>query len=347
MNDNTSFVDVVNKIVLNKWRVIIITCSITLLGIVYVVSLPRQYTSTTTIVAEKKNDMSGALGLLGSLGMSDTEPDGLTIDLAPTIISSTPFRLEFKECLVSREGRMNEELPLAVFLFDYQKKAWWNFLKSKKYEEYKSESSDGPYMLSKSDIAFLKITKDMFEVKTDKKTNVMKLSITTQDPMVSVILADSLTIKLQHYLTAYQTNKAKHEFAQSIKIADSAKTRYYHCQELYSEANDRNKNLINAGVKTKIDRLRDDMSVALQAYSATASQVEVARTKLLENTPVYTVIDPPYFEEIPSEPSRKLAAIVSFFFGLFVGVGSVIIGDIKKLVFNNNANDDITDNKLS
>ena len=72
------------------------------------------------------------------------------------------------------------------------------------------------------------------------------------------------------------------------------------------------------------------MNIALQAYTSAASQVEIARTKLFENTPVYTVLEPPILDKSASYPNRKLIIVVSFLLGLFLGVGSVILVDIWK-----------------
>ena len=163
-----------------------------------------------------------------------------------------------------------------------------------------------------------------------KKTNVMTLLATTQDPLVSVILVDSLAKKLQTYLTSYQTSKAQQELKQWTKIADVARNRYSSYQERYANLMDQNQNLVTIMSKNKIDRLYNDMNIALQAYTSAASQVEIARTKLFENTPVYTVLEPPILDKSASYPNRKLIIVVSFLLGLFLGVGSVILVDIWK-----------------
>lgn len=334
---NMSFADVIDKLLHYKKRIILITVAFTLLGGIYVFSLPRAYTAKTGIVIEKKQgQVSGTLGLINSLGIGNTQSsDGITIELAPVIIKSIPFLLEFYEVGVERFGQEEEVIPLSVYLSSYQKSPWWRFGK-KKIPDFPAvpDSVISKYELAAHQSRFIKAAKDIFVVQTDKKTNVMTLSATTQDPMVSVILADSLAHKLQEYLTLYQTSKAQQELEQWTNITEMARERYYKCQEAYADYVDRNMNLKQMGAKARTERLQNDMNIALQTYREVASQVELARTKLLENTPVYTVLDPPMLDKSASFPNRKLTVLVSFLVGLFLGIGSVIIGDIWRSIIS-------------
>lgn len=333
-----TFSDVVSKLFIYKWRIIIITVATTLIGVAYVLSLPRGYTAITKIVVERKagQSISSSMGALGGLlGAANLEDDGITINLASSIVQSIPFILDFENIeieLLNPKNDTPKRLTLSDYLIYNQYTPWWSFSSGATNKENVKDTVKSKYILSASQETFIKATKSMFSVATDKKTNVITLSATTQDPMVSVILVDSLAATLQKYITTYQVSKANQELEQALKIAEITRARYYICQEDYAKSKDRNQNLIMSGAQAKIDRLKNDMDIALQAYTAAASQVEVAHTKVWENTPVYTVLDPPLLDKSASYPNRKLVAAVSLLFGLFIGVGSVIAPDIKNSI---------------
>ena len=342
MNNTLTFADVLHRLIANKWRIIIITIVVTCIGVIYVISLPRGYTANSQIVAEKTQGSTlstgGMLGGLADLGGGLSE-GGITIELAPSIVRSIPFLLEFEDVPVSMYYPIDQQtptsMPLYEYLSDYQRSPWWSISSSKKQSQI-SDQDDPlklvPYALTPAQTIFIQRVQGIFSVTTEKKSNVMSLSVSTQDPLVSVILVDSLAAKLQQYLTEYQIQRARQELAQSITIAETTRNRYYQAQNEYTKLMDMNKNLTSLSARAKQDRAYNDMNIALQAYTSAAAQVEMARTKLLENTPVYTLLEPPLLDTSASSPNRKLVAIVSFLIGLFLGIGSVLIKDIWQTI---------------
>ncbi len=334
--DETTFWDVLDKVIAHKKRVAIITASVVVVGVIYALSVPRMYTAKTELVMEKKSIQSGLSGAMSMLGLSSMQggEDGITIELAPTIIKSVPFMLEFENAqisLVNPPAGAPDTLLFSEYLSDYQRRAWWSPKGSKKDSDGKNMSNT-KYDITDSQRDFLLAAKSTFEVVSDKKSAVMTLSATTQDPLASVILVDSLTSKLQQYLINYQTGKAKQELDMALVIAGAARERYYKCQEEYSTVVDKNLNPNKKSVQAYLERLMSDVDIASQTYRAAASQVDVARAKVSENTPSFTILTPPLFDESPSEPKRKLICAVALILGLFFGVGSVIIGDIWKAI---------------
>lgn len=338
MKDNATMPlrEVINKLLQKKWQIAIVTGVFTVIGLIYVMSIPRKYSASITIVDEGKPSKSNPLGMLGGLGLSPSNfssDNGITLELAPRIIESKPFLLEFKNMTVSVVDNPSVQLTLNDYLSKHQRLPWWKFSfdSEAKVVDVKHHNN---YKIEESDIDFISSVKNMFTIIKDKKTDVYEISVISQDPLVSVILADSLARKIQEYLTVYQTQKSVQELVQGEQIAEAAKQRYYESQDAYTLAADKNINLTREIAKAKVERLENDMNVAFQTYSTAAQQVEMSRIKVLENTPVFTVIDPPYLEDSPVYPNRKLFAIVSFVLGLFIGVGSVIMGDIKRLIFS-------------
>lgn len=319
-----------------KWRIVIITGLMAIAGVIYALSLPRQYTARTEIVVEKQvsSGTSGTIGMLGGLaGLNPGgENVGITIELAPAIIRSVPFLLEFENArieLFNPPKDAPDTLTLINYLQQYQRGLFSVVKKPKSSDEIPVETSTTPYTLSEKQRLFTQAAYNIFGVRTEKMSNVMVLTATTQDPLASVILVDSLARKIQHYLTKYQTGKAQQELAQSIIVAEATRDRYYNAQEIYAAARDQHQNLIMMlGARAEQERLENDMKVALNSYISAAGQVEIAQIKLLENTPVYTILNPPLLDVSASYPNRKLIVVVSFMFGLFISIGTVLFKDI-------------------
>lgn len=339
--NNLTFFDLIKKLIVCKWRIVAITFTITLIGTIYVISLPREYTAKIEIVVEHKNNHGfSALGALGGMNLSNNVADGLTIELAPSILRSCNFLLEFYNAEIKiMDNERKNKIILSDYLEKYQKKPWWKWRGHDRGEKER-DSIRTKYELNPKQDKFIRSALNIFSVTTEKKTNVMALFATTQDPLVSVVLVDSLAKKLESYLTSYQTGKVQQELEQWINITEVMQERYYKYQERYAKLTDQNQNLTTTMAKANVDRLYNDMNIALQAYTNAASRVEIARTKLFENTPVYTALDRPILDKTASYPKRKLVVCISFILGLFLGIGSVIIGDILKMIISQSGQDD-------
>ena len=70
-------------------------------------------------------------------------------------------------------------------------------------------------------------------------------------------------------------------------------------------------------VKSKIEDLENTMQLQYNAYTTVSSQLEAARAKLRQYTPVFTVIEGAAVPVLHSGPKRMLM-VIGFVFGVFV-----------------------------
>ena len=68
------------------------------------------------------------------------------------------------------------------------------------------------------------------------------------------------------------------------------------------------------------ERLQNEMNLAFQVYTQVAQQLQMAKAKVQEITPVYTVVQPATVPLNAAKPSKMLI-LVAFVF--LAGVGSV------------------------
>lgn len=295
------------------------------LGILIALGTPKQYTVSITLSPEMGSSKSGS-GLAsmaasfpgGSIG-SDS-PDALNATLAPDIVTSTPFLLElFDARVVSQDKQI--DTTFTAYL-DEQKSSWMGYvlkapgmaisgIKSlfSDKEEKTATIQKGAIELNEKDAAKLEGLRQQIMADVDKKTAITTLSVTLQDPKVTATIADSVVSKLQQYITAYRTSKAKEDCQYLEKLYKERQQEYYDAQQRYARYVDANSNVVFQSTLAERERLQNDMNLAYQVYSQVAQQLQVARAKVQEEKPVFAVVEPAVVPLNPSGTSRKVIVL--------------------------------------
>lgn len=311
------------------------------LGILIALGTPKQYTVSITLSPEMGSSKSGsglasmaASFLGGSIG-SDS-PDALNATLTPDIVTSTPFLMElFDARVVSQDKQI--DTTFTAYL-DEQKSSWMGYvlkapgmaisgiksLFSEKKE--KTETiQEGTIELNEEDAAKLEGLRQQIMADVDKKTAITTLSVTLQDPKVTATMADSVVSKLQQYITAYRTRKAKEDCQYLEKLYKERQQEYYDAQQRYARYVDANSNVVFQSTLAERERLQNDMNLAYQVYSQVAQQLQVARAKVQEEKPVFAVVEPAVVPLNPSGTSRKVIVLGFLFLAVaFTGAWELL-----------------------
>lgn len=311
------------------------------LGILIALGTPKQYTVSITLSPEMGSGKSGsglasmaASFLGGSIG-SDS-PDALNATLAPDIVASTPFLMElFDARVVSQDKQI--DTTFTAYL-DEQKSSWMGYvlkapgmaisgIKSlfSDKEEKTATIQKGAIELNEKDAAKLGSLRQAITVEADKKTAITTLSVTLQDPKVTATIADSVVSKLQQYITAYRTSKAKEDCQYLEKLYKERQQEYYDAQQRYARYVDANSNVVFQSTLAERERLQNDMNLAYQVYSQVAQQLQVARAKVQEEKPVFAVVEPAVVPLNPSGTSRKVIVLGFIFLAVaFTGAWELL-----------------------
>lgn len=311
------------------------------IGILIALGTPKQYTVSITLSPEMGSGKSGsglasmaASFLGGSIG-SDS-PDALNATLTPDIVTSTPFLMElFDARVVSQDKQI--DTTFTAYL-DEQKSSWMGYvlkapgmaisgiksLFSEKKE--KTETiQEGTIELNEEDAAKLEGLRQQITAEVDKKTAITTLSVTLQDPKVTATIADSVVSKLQQYITAYRTSKAKEDCQYLEKLYKERQQEYYDAQQRYARYVDANSNVVFQSTLAERERLQNDMNLAYQVYSQVAQQLQVARAKVQEEKPVFAVVEPAVVPLNPSGTSRKVIVLGFLFLAVaFTGAWELL-----------------------
>lgn len=311
------------------------------LGILIALGTPKQYTVSITLSPEMGSGKSSSglasmagFFLGGSIG-SDS-PDALNATLAPDIVASTPFLLElFDARVVSQDQQI--DTTFTAYL-DEQKSSWLGYvlkapgmaisgIKSL-FSEKKEKTATiqkGAIELNEKDAAKLGSLRQAITVEADKKTAITTLSVTLQDPKVTATIADSVVSKLQQYITAYRTSKAKEDCQYLEKLYKERQQEYYDAQQRYARYVDANSNVVFQSTLAERERLQNDMNLAYQVYSQVAQQLQVARAKVQEEKPVFAVVEPAVVPLNPSGTSRKVIVLGFLFLAVaFTGAWELL-----------------------
>lgn len=300
-------------------------------------SIPKEYTTSVTLAPETSGKSAtgtmGALAAMAGINIgSGSGEDALYPDLYPDIVSSTPFLIELFDVRV-KDMDAKVDTTLYEYMYDYQRAPWWGAITSAPFKFlgwvvslFKDEPGDeangklDPFMLTKDESDIAMALSERIAVSVDKKTGVTTLSVTMQDPLISATMTDTVMSRLQKYITDYRTNKARHDLAFTEKLYSEAKASYTKAQKEYAAFVDANKNIVLLSYRAEQERLQNEMSLAYGVYSQVSQQLQMAKARVQEITPVYTVVQPATVPLKASKPS-KIMILIGFVF--LAGVGSV------------------------
>lgn len=310
------------------------------IGILIALGIPKQYTVSVTLSPEVSGGNSGnsdlasmAASFLGA-NVGTNSPDALNATLAPDIVASTPFLLELLDArVVSQDKKI--DTTFTAYL-EEEKSSWMGYvlkapsmamgkLKSLFSNDEEATTADsirtGAIELTPKDAAKIGGLKKAILVEADKKSNMTNLMVTLQDPKITATMADTVVSKLQQYIIAYRTRKAKEDCEYLEKLYKERQQEYYDTQRQYAHYVDANSNMVYQSTMAERERLQNDMSLAYQVYSQAAQLLQVARAKVQEENPVFAVVEPAVVPLQPSGTSKKVI-VIGFVFLAVVFTGA-------------------------
>lgn len=310
-------------------------------GIIIALSMPKEYKTVVQIAPEGttqngQGQMGGIAAMMG-VNIGGTATAGVTEKIYPEIVKSTPFLLEFANIEV--QNKDNQKMSLFEYLSKEQKAPWWSYIISAPMnavgwvkgllsaDKTQNEAGDSIdiFNLSGELREFTTNLSSRIAVEDDKKTSIFKVSAKMQDPLISAVVADSLVSKLQRYMTSYRTSKARADLEMNQKMLDEARQQYYVADEIYATSMDRNQNLVMQSAKVKIERLQNERDLAFSVYQQLATQVEMSKVKLQEETIIATIIEPASVPLIADSPNKKMIVIAFTFLAVFAAAGVIVV----------------------
>lgn len=308
-----------------------------LIGLVIAFSIPKEYTSTVTLAPEVTDSKSagnlGTLATMAGITIGSTSSDALNPELYPDIVSSVPFITGLFDVKVPLAEDDSATMTVSQYLTEKTSSPWWGVILGlpgkiigffKNTEDVPEEHTLNTFRLTVLEKRMVDVLNARVRTSIDSKTDVVTISVTMQDPVVSAVLADTVMNRLREFVTAYRTGKARQDLKYIEQLNDEARANYYEAQQKYATYLDRNQGISLHSAQTTRDRLQNEAQLAFNLYNQTAQQVKAAQAKVQENTPVFAVVNPATVPTRASKP-RKAMILIGFVFLAFVACSAWIL----------------------
>ena len=158
-----------------------------------------------------------------------------------------------------------------------------------------------------------------------EENSTVKISAEMPDPLVAAEATQMATDYLISYILEYRTDKAQQDLLFVQKQYDEKRDRYRAIQRRLAQFRDQNLNIISETARIKQEQLESENQLAFDLYRSLEQQLEQARIKVQEETPVFKVLEPIQIPSGKSKPNRELIIILSLFVGFFLGLGIVFM----------------------
>ena len=319
------------------------------LAVVYTLSLPNYYKVTVKLSPElnsrrSSNSLSSMASMFGVnlTGAAGNSTEALFPTLYPDLMNSVTFHTTLFDIPVHRD-KEDSVMTYYDYLAKGQKSPWWSeaigattkavfsLFGSEKKKEKKSVD---PFRLTNKQAAIAKSMESRIVCDVDKKTMVITIDVTDQDPLICATMADSVQQRLQDFITDYRTKKARNDLEFSKKAYNEAKERYEVARRKYANYSDANQRVFLETVRSEQNKLNQELMIQQQVYTQASAQLQQAELDVQKETPAFMVLEPATVPVRKAGPARAKMCII-FLFLAFLGTTGYVLykeDDLKSLL---------------
>lgn len=314
--------------------IISVTAIFIALGLLNAFTMTKTYTTTVTLVPELgksggSSAFSSISSMLGLGGVSTgSSADAYNVTVYPEVVASIPFTTKLFDIRVA-----DHENDIDTTLIGYLTREQFSLtgliikpiLSMFASDSIETANKVDVFQLTKKQAGIVDYLNKAITAEVDNKTGETTINVTMDNPVISAIVADTVCQNLKEYITEYRTRKAREDYANYKKIADESYQKYLKASRAYAYYQDHNRGLILNAVISEGTRLSNELNIASQLYSQTKLQAEAARSKVIDEKPVFAIIQPASVP-LKSDNSRKKVLIIWTFIGFALSCGWVLYG---------------------
>ena len=311
-----------------------------LFGVLNALLALPEFTSEARLMPELKSNLAGnfsqfrSLADLAGINIDNMggEAEAVRPDLYPNILQSIPFLMHVmaqkvvdpdfaqpvtvEQYLLEKAGKTPQGKAQAIVY------AWQRILapdpqKLRAVPDAKNISK--AIRMSRQQEELAKGLKSRITSSLDKKTGIIAITVKMPDPVVAATLARLTTEYLTQYVVDYRTEKSRQQADFLRQRVTESKRRYQSAEYALQNYRDRNRNSFLNVARIDEQRLQTEFTLTQQVYNELSRQLEQARIKVREETPVFKLLDPPQVPNRRSEPKRMIMVLVYTVLGVVVG----------------------------
>ncbi len=322
-------VALITKVVEKKKQLAIVFIVSAVIGVIVALCTPKSYTAEVILapevssgginLSESLSDMVSSFGI--DLG-TKSSIDAIYPEIYPIVFASNNFILDLFDIKVTlleenvtKTYRQHIEQDTPTPFWRYPSVLISKLLAPK---ENKKGNGIDVFHLTKKEESIVKFIRGSIACVVDKKTNVITINVTDYDRQVAAIVADTLQRRLQDYIIGYRTKKANHDLTYYQKLAKESKAEYDLSQKKYTSYCDAHMGITLASIEARRAELENEMQAKFNIYTQMNAQVQQAKAKVQENTPVFTLI------QTSTVPNKASSIPRSFIVLLFIVLGMIV-----------------------
>lgn len=335
-------IDLVRKLWVKRKFILKVSGIGLIVGVIIAFSIPKEYTTVVILAPETKNSSGGgsvgALAAMAGFNLLGGPTEGeMSPELYPNIVSSTPFIIGLFDIKV-KDDENKVDMTLYSYIKNNQKSPWWSEIMRLPFglvSLFSNDNKEGSqimdkFALNQEQANVFNGIKNRIGIIVDKKTGMITLTSTMQDAKISALIADTLISYLQSYIINYRTQKARQDLSFTEKLYIEAQKNYSDSQQKYAKYLDENQNVILASFRVNQEKLQNEVALSYSVYNQMAQQLQLAKVKVQDTTPVYTIIQPAVVPLVPEKPNKKMVIIIFILLGIVGACGWCINKDFFK-----------------
>ena len=259
---------------------------------VITLSIPNYYKCTVMLAPEIPGGNKGTSGLASlassfgvNLGSASAGTDAIMPNLYPDLMNSVAFRASLFPVKVQQEDG-DTAMTYYDYLENHQRLPWWSaamktfgdgissVVSSLFGQEKETSVKVNPFRLTKDQMAIVEKMEKKVICDVDKKTFVITIDVTDQDPLIAATLADSVQTRLQDFITDYRTRKARVDMDYTQKLYAEAKQKYENARKKHAAYADANQRAFLERVRSEQSELQTELQLAQTAYTQLSARLQ-------------------------------------------------------------------------
>ena len=358
-----TLLDVLLVITRHRWAIIKVTAIATGIALLFAIFVAAEYRAWAKVVREQhsgeRSSLAGGFAALRGLGVNiGGTAEGITVDTYPIILQSREIRLA-----VARTKYYFSDLKRTMTLVEYHHQPLSfgrRVLEGLKAVTIKlprtikrllsggdQDAFSGPNLpenfsiASKEEEESLEILSEQLSVNVEAGSGIMTVSIKTENPLLSALLAQQFIDRLTERIKAISShqNETRLQFIRD-RLAE-ASVELELAEGNLSRFVDRNRDPQTARLRTEMEQLQRTVDFKARVFGDLQVQYTQAEIDLDATRPVITLIEAPIPPIDPSGPNRKFIVVAGILLGLILGVGLAYMRDIGQSIRKGEGNEEI------
>lgn len=337
----------------NRRFIVKVTAIFAAIGLFVAIFSTKEYTSSVTMVpqlSDNKNKAGGLAAMAAMAGVNIGDMGGGDV-LSPTIYPKIMESALFQKDLMYTKVKL-ENISHEITLYDYYSNDDYRpfslfgtirkytlglpgvIIKAIKGDDDSRLTTHGlqqNYLqLTKKEARVAKVLSKQVLLMIDEKEGILFLTANMPEALASTQVVEAARLLLQKYITDFKVDKVRQNLDFIQQRYNEAKRSFEQKQMQLAAFKDGNRNVILASAQTTGERINAEYNLLYSVYSELAKQLEQAKIKVKDATPVLTVVKPAFVPNRKSKPNRPLILFAFLFLGGLFASSFVIIKQMRQ-----------------